>query len=144
MVQVDFHILDSDDARARLVYACRLTDKARERGHRVFLRVDDDGTAQTLDELLWTFRDRSFIPHAIDGPGAPDEPVLIGTGDAPSHGTGDLLVNLAGKPVAEPKAFQRIVEIGDNDPDVRRSARQRFRWYRDQGIEPEHRKVGQT
>ncbi|WP_418212000.1 DNA polymerase III subunit chi [Aquisalimonas sp. APHAB1-3] len=144
MVQVDFHILDSDDARARLVYACRLTDKARERGHRVFLRVADDSTAKTLDELLWTFRDRSFIPHAIDGPGAPDEPVLIGTDDAPSRGEGDLLVNLANSPVATPGVFQRIVEIGDNDPDVRQSARQRFRWYREQGIEPEHRKVGHS
>lgn len=144
MAQVDFHILATSDRQARLVYACRLTDKARERGHCVFLRVADDDTAQTLDKLLWTFRDRSFIPHAIDGPGAPDEPVLIGTGNAPSRGEADLLVNLADDPVATPDVFQRIIEIGDSDPDVRHSARQRYRWYREQGIEPEHRNVGRT
>ncbi|WP_290648610.1 DNA polymerase III subunit chi [Aquisalimonas sp.] len=141
MVRVDFHILSSSDAHTRLIYACRLTDKARARNHRVYLRVADEALASELDALLWTFRDRSFVPHAIDAPGAADEAVLIGTGDAPSRGEPDLLVNLAPDPVAAPERFRRIVEVGDDDQAVRQAARNRFRWYRERGIEPEHRTV---
>lgn len=140
-LQVDFHILDSADEQTRRVYACRVVEKARERGHRVYLRVADDTAARELDNLLWTFRDRSFLPHAVDAPGQADEPVLIGIGDIPSRGTPDVLVNLADAAPAEPGQYRRIVEIGDNQDQVLRAARQRFRAYREQGITPEHRNV---
>lgn len=140
-VQVDFHILASADEDARRTYACRVVEKARERGHHVYLRVADDTAAGELDNLLWTFRDRSFLPHAVDAPGAPDEPVLIGTGDAPLRGAPDVLVNLGLTVPAEPGQYGRIVEIGDNQEEVLRAARQRFRAYRDLGMTPEHRTV---
>ncbi|QIT56031.1 DNA polymerase III subunit chi [Aquisalimonas sp. 2447] len=139
--QVDFHILASADENARRSYACRVVEKARERGHHVYLRVADDTAAGELDNLLWTFRDRSFLPHAVDAPGAPDEPVLIGTADGPSRGEADVLVNLALTAPGEPARYARIVEIGDNQDEVLRAARQRFRTYRDMGITPEHRTV---
>ena len=141
VVQVDFHILGSADENARRTYACRVVEKAREHGHHVYLRVADDTAAGELDNLLWTFRDRSFLPHAVDTPGAPDEPVLIGTGEGPSRGAPDVLVNLAATVPAEPGRYARIVEIGDNQDHVLHAARQRFRAYRDQGITPEHRTV---
>lgn len=144
MPQVDFHILASADPQTRMTYACRVVEKAFQRGHRIYLRVDDDATAASMDNLLWTFRDRSFIPHAVDGPGMPDEPVVIGTGDAPSRGEPDVLINLAPEAAAEPERFRRIVEIGDNQADVLRAARQRFRQYRERGLEPEHRTVERT
>lgn len=140
-VQVDFHILASADENARCTYACRVVEKARERGHTVYLRVPDDAAAGELDNLLWTFRDRSFLPHAVDAPGAPDEPVLIGTGDGPSRGEPDVLINLALTVPEQPDQYARIVEIGDNQDHVLRAARQRFRTYRDLGITPEHRTV---
>ncbi len=138
---MDFHILGTADEQVRRVYACRITEKARERGHRVFVRVTDDSEAGELDTLLWTFRDRSFLPHAIDGHGAPEEPVMVGTGDVPLGQAPDVLVNLAPGMPAQPARYTRIVEIGDNQAPVLQAARQRFRAYRDQGMTPEHRPV---
>ena len=141
MVQVDFHILNSADGQRRQVYACRVVEKAWQRGHRIFVRVADDTVAATMDNLLWTFRDRSFLPHTVDGPGAAPEPILIGTGDGPERGDADIAVNLAPSAPGAPEQFTRIMEIGDQEPETLRAARERFRWYVAQGWQPQHHAV---
>jgi len=95
--KVDFYVLGAADARARLLTACRLAEKAWDQGLRVAVRTSSPAEAAELDDLLWTFSDRSFVPHGT----WPAEPafaaataVLIGTGALPeSHR--DVLVNLA-------------------------------------------------
>ena len=145
MPHVAFHILDGSGDHERLVYTCRVAEKAFQRGHRVHLRVADEAMAGELDQLLWTFRDRSFVPHArIDEPGNELEPVMIGIGDVAPDGASDVLVNLAPEAWSQPESFERIVEIGNNDPQVLRNARCRYRWYRERGLEPEHHTVGGT
>jgi DNA polymerase-3 subunit chi len=64
MTRVDFYILPPGDERQRLVFACRLTEKAYRQGLTVYLRAGDETTASQLDQLLWTFRQGSFVPHA--------------------------------------------------------------------------------
>lgn len=45
---------------------------------RVLILAADQGQAEELDRLLWTFDQASFIPHAIaGGPDQDKEPVLI-------------------------------------------------------------------
>src|SRR3569832_2056639 len=63
MTRVDFYILPdaSTDGRERL--ACRLADKAYRLGHEVYIHARDRQHAARLDELLWTFRAGSFVPH---------------------------------------------------------------------------------
>ena len=145
MPHVAFHILDGAADQERLVYTCRVAEKAFQRGHRVYVRVPDETLAGELDTLLWTFRDRSFVPHARLDPAARErEPVVIGVAaDAPDDGC-DLLINLAPEAWSQPESFERIVEIGNNDPQVLHSARARYRWYRERGLEPEHHTVGGT
>ncbi len=138
---MDFHILTSSGVAERLHYACRLTEKAWRQGCRVYLRAESGEQAAELDTLLWTFRDRSFVPHRLDAAGGDPEPVLVGTGDGPEAADPDVLVNLAPEPAPEPALFNRVVEITDSDPAVRDAARQRFRWYREQGYQPEHLQV---
>jgi len=65
MGRVDFYILEQADAQARLKLACRLAEKAWSQSQRVLLLTSGDADAQALDEMLWTFRDRSFVPHEI-------------------------------------------------------------------------------
>ncbi|MFO7858698.1 MAG: DNA polymerase III subunit chi [Ectothiorhodospiraceae bacterium] len=145
MPHVAFHILDGAVDHERLVYACRVAEKAFQRGHQVHVRVTDEAMAGELDTLLWTFRDRSFVPHArADAAAHEREPVMIGVaGDAPDDGY-DVLINLAPEAWSQPESFERIVEVGNNDPQVLRNARSRYRWYRERGLEPEHHTVGGT
>ncbi len=63
--RVDFYILKSAAAKPRLAFACRLIEKAYLRDMRVLVVNDTLTDAQAIDELLWTFGEHSFVPHAI-------------------------------------------------------------------------------
>ncbi len=64
MTRVDFHILPVDGKIERERWACRLAAKAWKQGHRVHVHTIDETGMARMDELLWTFRDISFLPHA--------------------------------------------------------------------------------
>ena len=136
--KVDFYLLGAADARARLTTACRLTEKAYDQGLRVAVRTASPSETAEIDELLWTFSDRSFVPHAV-WPAEPaiaeQTPVLIASGALPdSHR--DVLINLAADSPADPTRFGRICEVVGADEDTKRRARMRWRSYRDAGLAP--------
>ena len=55
-----------------------LVEKSRQRGWKALIRADTADRADTLDTLLWTYDDQSFLPHAQLGDGeAARQPVLI-------------------------------------------------------------------
>jgi DNA polymerase III subunit chi len=135
VIQVDFYILAEDAPDARLRYACRLAEQAVERGERVYLQAAGAAEAQRLDDLLWTFNDRSFLPHEIfSGAPASHERVMIMLGHEPAPATHrQLLINLTDHVPANLGQYECIAEIVDVDPGRKQSARERFRQYRDQG-----------
>ena len=137
-MRVDFYILPdpAPDARERL--SCRLAEKAYKMGHTVYLHADSESQAQRLDDLLWTFRAGSFVPHARGG-GQPS-PVLIGSGEAP--GAADLLITLSAAVPAFYERFTRVAEIIDGNEDNKRAGRERFRFYRGRGLEPQSHHLG--
>jgi len=142
MPQVDFFVLAGDDPSARRLYTCRLAEKAWKAGHKVFIRASDTTEAALLDELLWTFRQGSFVPHALAGNQGDDPlvPVLIGVSQAP-EGFHDFLINLAADIPPDWRHFQRIAEIVDADPGVRQAGRDKYRSYQSQDIKPATHKI---
>lgn len=143
MTRVDFYILESAGADAGPLVACRLAEKAYGLGHRVYIHTGDDQGAQAIDELLWTFRAGSFVPHALYTDNeAHDEAVLIGADEGPDSNV-DVLINLAEAVPLFFSRFGRVAEIVTGDASVRESARERFRFYRERGYDLEtHRLDG--
>ena len=95
------------------------------------------GQARELDELLWTFHQGSFVPHAL-WVSATDDPVPITIGyDEPTDVDGDLLINLADAIPSFFDRFTRIAEIIDGTQESRRLGRERFGFYRDNGYKPD-------
>lgn len=135
-MRIDFYILsdESPDACARL--SCRLAEKAWKAGHTVYIHAGSAAQAAELDDLLWTFRDGSFVPHArLDERHDPPPPVLIGSTD-PQDIAADVLINLAAEVPAFFTRFDRIAEIVDPAAAGRQAGRARFRHYREHGYEP--------
>jgi len=136
--KVDFYLLGAADPRARLTTACRLAEKACEQGLRVAVRTAGPAETAALDELMWTFSDRSFVPHAV-WPAEPavagHTPVLIASGATPDSHC-DVLINLGHEGPPEPGRYARICEIVGADEDARRHARARWRSYSDAGLAP--------
>jgi DNA polymerase-3 subunit chi len=132
-MQVDFYVLAEGDTAARDNFGCRLTEKAWSQGLRVFLLTADAAAAQALDERLWTFRQGSFIPHALHDR-ADGEPVLIG--ERPPPQPMDLLINLGRELPTDWQQWSRLAEIVIQSPEVLAATRERFRTYRKAGVEP--------
>ena len=62
--------------------ACEIAEENYARGNRVQIVVVDQEQAERLDDLLWTFKPDSFVPHGLwaGSPHEPEEPVVITTG----------------------------------------------------------------
>jgi DNA polymerase-3 subunit chi len=135
MTRVDFYILEQVETEGREHFACRLVEKAYQQGHKVYINAVDEPQARRMDELLWTFRAGSFIPHTcVAAEEDPDSRVHIGYGGDPLQHD-DVLVNLAPEVPMFFSRFHRVAEIVDSNPEIREQGRIRFRFYRDRGYD---------
>lgn len=135
MNRVDFYVLSDDSSDARLRFACRLAEKAYDLGKRIYIQTQSLPEAQRLDDLLWTFNERSFLPHELNsgsGPSHEKTAILIGEGAAPATHR-ELLINLTNVLPAELESYERIAELVDSDVERKRLSRERFRTYRERG-----------
>lgn len=142
MARIDFYVLSQSGEQARQVFACRLAEKAYRLDNTVYIHAGDRAAAERIDELLWTFRDGSFVPHQAARPGAGDSesPVTVGC-DPANVGPRDLLINLCDDVPACAATFPRIAELVSSDDESKQQSRRRFAAYRDQGHELETHKV---
>lgn len=131
MAKVDFYILGQVDEHARYTLACRLAEKAWRLKNTIHIHTMTQADAQRLDQLLWTFRDGSFVPHELAGTHT-DAPITIG------HGTEcvdsrDLLISLCDDVPTFAESFPRVAELVTSEEVSRKLGRQRFAHYRDHG-----------
>lgn len=133
--RIDFYVLTTTGLAGRLNFVCRLAEKAYGTLGAIYAHTDSAETAIQLDEMLWTFRQGSFVPHEILSSAPPRAPVRIGTAEH-SQDEGELLINLTGQVPGFAKQFSRIAEIVDADPAQRAVGRELFRHYREMGLEP--------
>ncbi len=134
MARVDFYILKQAGSRSRHSFACRLAEKAYRLENTVHIHAVDRADAERVNDLLWTFRDGSFVPHdmATRESGNRQSPITIGSGDdevAPR----DLLINLCDDIPVFAETFPRVAELVSSDEPCKRESRKRFAEYRDKG-----------
>ena len=133
MTRVDFYILQDNKAKALDQFACRIAEKAYKQGHQVYINTSSDQQLEYLDDLMWTFRDGSFLPHdRYSNDHSSEQAVLLGYGIEP-EGVDDVLLNLSDDIPAFFSRFKRVAELVGGDDTARESARARYRFYKDRG-----------
>jgi DNA polymerase-3 subunit chi len=137
--QVDFYVLPGSDDGARLRFACRLAEKAWLKRHRVRVQLEPGEIAASA-QWLCTFSHRSFVPHRRagapdDAPQAAPPAVVIADGPDADDADGDVLINLAAGAVPALERWSRIAEVVDADAGRRQGGRERYRAYRERGLE---------
>lgn len=137
MGRVDFYVTAETSAEARLNIACRLAEKAWREGLRTWVSTSSQAEARQFDERLWIFRDGSFVPHAV-APVDPDDPspVVIGWDAPPADFGANVLINLSEQVPDFADRFERVIEVLDQRPQCLESGRNRFRSYRERGLDP--------
>ena len=139
MAQVDFYVLDRVDEHTRNTLACKLAEKAWRLENTIHIHTMTREDAERLDNLLWTFREGSFVPHELSG-GDTGAPVTIGYGDAVVEPR-DLLITLCDEIPSFAESFPRVAELVTSDESSRAKSRIRYATYRDQGHKIDTHKI---
>ena len=91
----------------------QLVERCVERGWRTVIQTGSPERTGSIDTLLWTWRDDSFLPHgtAADGDEA-DQPVFI-TDEPLNPNAATVRILLDGAAIADPEAYERVVCVFD-------------------------------
>ena len=135
MTLVGFYVVQTSDSGQRLQVAARLADKAFQRGHRIFIHATDEAQATELNELLWSFRPASFLPHGLHGQ-EHSESIAIGWGQEPDNHN-DLLINLQLEIPSFFSRFARVAEVVTQEPDSLAALRKSWTFYKERGYQLE-------
>ena len=124
-----------------------LVEKTLQRGWRAVIKVDSAERADAIDNLLWTYQEQSFLPHAQQGDGkAERQPVLITVEDGNPNGAQVLFLVGGARTHGDPgSSFSRLVLIFDGrDEDAIASARAMWRTAKEAGHDAAYWKEGQS
>jgi DNA polymerase-3 subunit chi len=127
--RVDFYLLQGTNVQNVQFFCCRLAEKAWKLDNTVFVRTEDEQQARLLDNLMWTYSDGSFLPHALSNNElSTDTPIIIGTIKEPA-GSFDLMINLASGIPDQCSHYSRIAEIINEDETIKAQGRLRYGQY---------------
>ncbi|WP_439135501.1 DNA polymerase III subunit chi [Pseudomaricurvus sp.] len=143
MTQIDFYVLPAPAVEQRLVFACRLAQKAFQSGSKVYIAVNNAEDAAELDQRLWNFRPESFLPHDCEGESSLQSAVAVGFGDSCGDHH-DLLINLKDSIPDYFSRFQRLAEVVCQDEQVLASTREHYGFYRHRGYPIKSHNLSQT
>lgn len=144
--QVDFYVL-AESAPSAGHLACRLSLMAWEQGHRVAVLAADENAARSLDELMWDYPPARFLPHerlqdpAHHEAGPDAAPITIVSAADQVGADCNVVVNLAEEAVPDPGRFRRLLEIVPAEPRMREASRDKYRRYRQLGLQPTTHKI---
>lgn len=144
MTRVDFYVLQDADATIRSMLVCKLAEKAFRHDKAVFIHSDDEQLLQQLDEQLWHFRKDSFVPHSLLGASEiasqlDSDPVQLSAGEPGNDRR--VLINLASTVPTFFSRFERALEVVNQEPEVRDTGRDRYRFYQQRGYPLHHHKM---
>jgi len=132
MTKIDFYVGKTNSLQARLLLACKVVMKAHQQQLHTYIHTDAPTTSGKLDELLWTFNELAFIPHALAPAKDQNVRILIGHDHEPMENCG-LLINLSNEIPTFFSRFERLAEMLDQEEAVLHAGRKRYQFYRDRG-----------
>ena len=132
MPEVWFYHLESSGLDAVLP---GLLEKGLERGWRSLVRTTSKERMRALDDILWSYRDDSFLAHgSADDPDTELQPVLI-TANAAEYDRRELLILIDQAEPGAIESFERVILLFDGaEEEAVKVARTRWKEFGAQGI----------
>jgi len=135
VTRIDFYQISGDER----AFACRLIDLVYRKGHQIYVHTSTEEQARTLDEQLWTFKEETFVPHALHSE-ALDVPIKIGFDHEPEEHQ-DVMINLSGQIPHFFSRFDRVAEVVPVDQNSRQAARENYAYYKERGYVLNYHKI---
>lgn len=141
---VEFYLCEEPSINECFRRALQITEKFYLDQKKVFIYVNTFETASQLNDLLWTFHDTSFLPHEIyKEASAPSTTIAIGYLSTAPHNW-DILINLSDTVPPFYSKFKRISEFVPSGEIFKTRARERYKFYKEQGFNLQTIKTSQT
>lgn len=135
MPKANFYLLSQEQPAEQHVFACRLCEKILSQNLNAYIHTDTEEQAQYMDDLLWSYRPESFLPHCLVGTETDEEvSIVIGYADKYQQGF-DVLINLSREVPDFHSEFKRIVEIISAAEAAKALGRERWKYYKEAGYE---------
>ena len=139
MTRIDFYVQNRANQIAHEHLICKITEKAWQNQHAIFLLCSNTEQVDRFDELLWTFSETSFIPHSpiCDGDGDSDSDsdrkVVILSSERKTLRNYEVLINLTTDVPEHAGKFVRVIESTGYNEAMREDARKKYKYYKDRG-----------
>ncbi|MCF9045751.1 DNA polymerase III subunit chi [Acinetobacter nectaris] len=130
MTAISFYLFEKSPER-QVQSACRLARKLLKTTPKLWWYCPSKELQQTLDDLLWSFDETSFITHSIDDTTGQ---VCISS-SLPIEGEW-IIFNFSENIISQTDTFKHIIEIVENTEASKIIGRDKFKQYRQLGIEP--------
>lgn len=113
-----------------------LLEKVVSSGHRVLVVCPNAQRAERIDDMLWTYKEESFLPHGLESDGVhlEKQPILVTTKPENANGA-DVLVTVSGAQGGSAHDYTRAIDIFEGHENQVAKARERWKLYKDAGFE---------
>ena len=138
MKQADFYLLDQTEKEKSYRWACQWVYSAWKEKRSVYIHCENEVEAKIVDDMLWTFKDTSFIPHQLISASDPTNAITIWIGhDAilVTPPATQVLLNLTQNQPDCFSHFAHIIEVVPQAVDERSHAREKYKIYKKAGYE---------
>lgn len=134
-----FYVLNSDTQEAREAFVCKLLNKIYSQQRPTDVRFANMDDTKRFDRRLWDWQPQAFIPHAIENA----MPAMIQLySDQCQPAGNDVFINLHPEFPSFFTHYQRTIEVLDQSAHLLQMGRERWKAYKQQGIEPTVHKIG--
>jgi DNA polymerase-3 subunit chi len=112
----------------------QILEKVLAKGERVVVMAGSPERVEALNAALWTYNDRSFLPHGSSRDGfAEDQPIWLTTAEENPNGAA-MLVMADGATSGDVAKWRSAIEIFDGgDEEAVAAARERWKAYKAAG-----------
>ena len=131
--RVDFYLLPIQTVEESYRYGCILAEKAYLNKQKTLVWAPSKTDAENFNRILWTFKDTSFVPHALCENIDSDLPVFIGFEN--HFFCREVLINLTSEVPSFFKKFHRVIELVINQPEFIKNSRKKYRIYHENQCE---------
>lgn len=137
--EVVFYILNSSDLNSREQFMSKLLNKVVSENRQADVLFETLTEAQRYDLNLWQFQPQSFIPHSLSHEESAPIQLYAEKVTKPCF---DILLNHQMQFPENFNQYQRTIEILDQTQHLIEMGRERFKRYKQMGIEPQVHKIG--
>lgn len=136
---VVFYVLNSDDPASLDRFVAKLCQKILKERRQCDIRLPDEAAVQRLDRTLWRYKPESFIIHSTQN--QLPAPIQLWPANI-TQPQKDVLLNLHPEFPVLHTQFQRTIEVLDQTATLIKRGRQRWKQYKQAGLEPVVHKIG--